>query len=587
MQAKGNAAFSAGRYEEAITHFTAAIAVDPENHVLYSNRSACFSSLMRYQEALEDAEKVISIKPDWGKGYSRKGAALYGLHRWVDAVAAYDAGLQLDPSNEQLKQGRADAEAAANGPGSISGWGSIFSSPEFLSKLSTDPRTKHLMTQPDFLSMVRDVAINPRRMEQYANDDRFQEALMVGLEMSSGAAAGGGGGAGGGDGAGTTTERDMDAEATAGAAAMMREGLRRQQEQEQQQQQQQQAEPIDEEAAALEAAKTAANKEKELGNEAYKKKEFAAAIEHYNKALELYDRDVSFLTNRAAVKFEQLDFDGCIADCDAAVERGRELRADYKLIARAMTRKGNALAKQGDLAAAVAVYNRSLTEHRNADTLKRLQETEKALKEQREDEYIDADKSAAEKELGNTAFKQQKYPEAVAHYTEALKRGPPKVNSEAHKLFSNRAACYTKLGAWNEGLKDAEECIRLAPDFTKGYSRKGHLQFFMKEFDKAIATYETGLKYDPENAELKEGLYRCVQSINRMNRGDASEDDMKERQAKAMANPEVQQILTDPVMRQVLADMQEDPVAAQRHMQHPEVAKKIEKLISAGVIQIR
>ena len=43
-----------------------------------------------------------------------------------------------------------------------------------------------------------------------------------------------------------------------------------------------------------------------------------------------------------------------------------------------------------------------------------------------------------------------------------------------------RAACYTKLGAWNEGLKDAEECIRLAPEFGKGYSRKGHLQYFMK-----------------------------------------------------------------------------------------------------------
>ncbi len=67
------------------------------------------------------------------------------------------------------------------------------------------------------------------------------------------------------------------------------------------------------------------------------------------------------------------------------------------------------------------------------------------------------------------AFKQQQYPEAVKHYTEALARGPPEVNSEAHKLYSNRAACYTKLGAWNDGLKDAEECIRLAPTFTKGY----------------------------------------------------------------------------------------------------------------------
>jgi hypothetical protein len=46
------------------------------------------------------------------------------------------------------------------------------------------------------------------------------------------------------------------------------------------------------------------------------------------------------------------------------VERGRELRADYKLIARALTRKGNALAKQGRLEEAVGAYQKSLTEHR-------------------------------------------------------------------------------------------------------------------------------------------------------------------------------------------------------------------------------
>ncbi len=54
---------------------------------------------------------------------------------------------------------------------------------------------------------------------------------------------------------------------------------------------------------------------------------------------------------------------------------------------------------------------------------------------------------------GNLAFKEARYPEAVKHYSEALKRGPPGVNPEAHKLFSNRAACYTKLGAWDAGIK--------------------------------------------------------------------------------------------------------------------------------------
>lgn len=40
-------------------------------------------------------------------------------------------------------------------------------------------------------------------------------------------------------------------------------------------------------------------------------------------------------------------YDECIADCDSAVEKGRELRADYKLIGRAMTRKvGRGVAQQ-------------------------------------------------------------------------------------------------------------------------------------------------------------------------------------------------------------------------------------------------
>ena len=40
-KAKGNAAFQAQNYEEAIKHFTDGIELAPTNHVLYSNRSAC------------------------------------------------------------------------------------------------------------------------------------------------------------------------------------------------------------------------------------------------------------------------------------------------------------------------------------------------------------------------------------------------------------------------------------------------------------------------------------------------------------------------------------------------------------------
>lgn len=62
--------------------------------------------------------------------------------------------------------------------------------------------------------------------------------------------------------------------------------------------------------------------------------------------------------------YEMGEFEKSIADCDAAVERGRELRADYKMIARALTRKANSLVKLGNLEDAIGIYQKALTEHR-------------------------------------------------------------------------------------------------------------------------------------------------------------------------------------------------------------------------------
>lgn len=45
---------------------------------------------------------------------------------------------------------------------------------------------------------------------------------------------------------------------------------------------------------------------------------------------------------------------------------------------------------------------------------------------------------------------------------------------------------------------------------------QGHLQFFMKEHDEAMKTYEQGLSHDKDNSELKEGLMRCQQAINKV-----------------------------------------------------------------------
>jgi len=54
-----------------------------------------------------------------------------------------------------------------------------------------------------------------------------------------------------------------------------------------------------------------------------------------------------------------------------------------------------------------------------------------------------------------------------------------------------------------------------------------------------------------------------------------------------MADPEIQQILTDPVMAQVLKDFESDPKSAQKHLKNPQIMNKLNRLITAGIIKVQ
>ncbi|CAI9775537.1 unnamed protein product [Fraxinus pennsylvanica] len=575
-KAKGNSAFAAGNFNDAIHHFTEAINLAPSNHVLYSNRSAAYASLKRFSEALSDAQKTVELKPDWSKGYSRLGAAQMGLQNYTDAVSAYKKGLEVDPNNEPLKSGLDGAEVAlAQSSKSRAGQGaSLFGDafgPEMWVRLASDPTTRGFLQQPDFVKMMQDLQKSPNNLNLYLKDQRMMQALGVLLNLKF------------------QTRGAEDAEVpetSSGSPERKRPAATETEPVKEEKTPEKEPEPEPMDLSEEKRRKDQAQKEKEAGNAAYKKKDFETAIQHYTKAIELDDEDISFLTNRAAVYLEMGKYEDCIKDCDKAVERGRELRSDFKMIARALTRKGSALVKMvkcsKDYEPAIETFQKALTEHRTPDTLKKLNDAEKAKKEKEQQEYFDPQIADEEREKGNQYFKEQRYPDAIKHYTEAIKRNP-----KDPKAYSNRAACYTKLGALPEGLKDAEKCIELDPTFAKGYTRKGTVQFFMKEYEKALETYQEGLKHDPQNHELLDGVRRCLEQINKASRGDLTPDELKERQAKGMQDPEIQNILTDPVMRQVLSDIQENPKAAQEHMKNPLVMNKIQKLVSAGIVQVK
>merc|ERR1712002_427349 len=202
-----------------------------------------------------------------------------------------------------------------------------------------------------------------------------------------------------------------------------------------------------------------------------------------------------------------------------------------------------------------------------------VSQIEKQMKDEQAKAYLDPAKAEEERQKGNDMFTKGDYPGAVKAYSEAIKRNP-----EDAKIFSNRAAAYSKLMEFNLALKDCDKCIELDPNFIKGHIRKGHICIALKNFQKAIEAFEKAQSLYSGNQEAVEGYRQAMMAMN---------SDPEAVRKRAMEDPEVQAIMADPAMRMILEQMQREPGSLQDHLKNPDLAKKLRKLIEAGLIAIR
>lgn len=578
LKAEGNKLFAAKDFSGAVEKFSQAIEADSSNHVLYSNRSGAYASLKQYDKALEDATKTTEIKPDWSKGWGRKGAALHGTGDLMGAVQAFDEALKLDPNNAQAKSGRdaaeraIEAEARADGVDPSGGLGNMFNDPQLMQKLANNPKTSHLLGDSSFMAKLQNLKNNPQGMQQEMfSDPRFLQVMSVllGIDMNMMPTDDAEGAA-----------KNFQQEHEDGEDVEMKDARPPPQKKEESKKAPEpEPEPEDEEAVEKKKAKEAADKEKAKGTEFYRKKQFDQAIEHYSKAWEMY-KDITYLTNLGAAHFEKGDYQGCIEACKQAVEHGREVFADFKLIAKAYGRMGSAYEKIGDLANAVEYYGRSLTEHRTPEILAKLRAAEKTKIKAEKDAYVDPQKAEEARELGNQKFKENDWPAAVEAYTEMIKRAP-----EDPRGYSNRAACLIKLLTFPSAVSDCDEAIKRDPSFIRAYLRKAQALFAMKEYNKCLDVCQEATAHDADGKNAREIEQQSQKALEAQFSAREGETE-QQAQERIQRDPDIMAILQDPVMQSILQQAKGDPAALQDHMRNADIRMKVQKLIAAGVIRL-
>lgn len=569
-KAQGNKHFAAKEFDQAIEQFTKAIeASSSPNHVLYSNRSACYASLKNFTKALEDAEKCVEINNSWAKGYNRVGAAQYGLGNFEDAKKAYSTALELDASNAMAQSGLKaveDAENARNAQPDL-GLGKMFSDPNLITNLKNNPKTAELMKDPNLVAKLLQIQANPQAgMSTMLSDPRMMTimAALMGIDFDM-----------------PTDEKTQESSADSSKPQPKAEPKS---ETKPEPKAEQKEEAKDTEDVEMEdSSKVEAEAAKAQGNTLYKQRKFDEAIEQYNKAWELH-KDITFLNNRAAAEFEKGDYDAAIATCELAVEEGRSLRADYKLIAKSFARLGNCFLKKDDLELAAKYFDKSLTEHRTPDVLAKLRSTQKEIKVREAALYIDPEKAEEARLLGKEYFTKGDWPNAVKAYTEMVKRAPDDARG-----YSNRAAALAKLMSFPDAVEDCNKAIAKDPTFIRAYIRKANAQLAMKEYSHVIETLTEAREKDQElnggkNVAEIDQLYNKAAS----QRFSAIEGETPEQTMERVSrDPEIVSILQDPVMQGILGQARENPAALQDHMRNPAVSKKINTLIAAGVIRTR
>ncbi len=196
------------------------------------------------------------------------------------------------------------------------GLGSMFNDPQLIQKLASNPKTSQFLADPAFMQKLNQMRQNPAMTPDLFSDPRMIQVLgvLMGVDMSMGMpgdAAGAAGSQAFGD-----AEEDVEMPDVRPSKPQSKE--------ESQPVPDPEPEPEDEEAIAAKKAKEEADNEKKLGTEEYKKRNFDQAIAHYSKAWDLH-KDITYLNNLGAAKFEKGDYEGAIKACTDAIEYGREV----------------------------------------------------------------------------------------------------------------------------------------------------------------------------------------------------------------------------------------------------------------------
>ncbi|KAL6194361.1 hypothetical protein ACLB2K_035445 [Fragaria x ananassa] len=141
---------------------------------------------------------------------------------------------------------------------------------------------------------------------------------------------------------------------------------------------------------------------------------------------------------------------------------------------------------------------------------------------------------------GNVLFGNGHYEEALLQYELALQLAPPDMPSSVELrsiCHSNRAICFSKLGKYEDAVKECTKALELNHTYLKALIRRAEAHEKLEQFEEAIADLKKILELDPSNVQARKAIRR-LEPLAEAKRKDERRDDWEvERYGQLFVGP--------------------------------------------------
>lgn len=252
---------------------------------------------------------------------------------------------------------------------------------------------------------------------------------------------------------------------------------------------------------------------KAKGNEAFKAKQFPAAIEWYTKAIEVdpnVEAAAALYSNRAASHNSLGDFNAAVVDSDHCIRvKPQWLKGHF--------RKATALEALGKMDESVRAYEAALkTDPQNDEVQQKVQDMRALVRARNEKAKPALCKTSDEaKVIGNSFFGQGRYDIAADFYSRAIQlaNNTDVSDNEKANFFANRAACRQQIYDFEGLVSDCNAALLLVPNHVKALVRRANAFESLEKWQKALDDFNQVNQLAPGMSNVAMGVVRCQRAL--------------------------------------------------------------------------